>query len=262
MPAQTHIPLASLKRLWVLTRPCSLALSISPPFPPFPVRRPALPSAPESAHVARSLAPPTRPGPRPAAEGRGGPGGAALESGRGIRRGVTGKLFRVPGVSLCGSWAPLASAPASFLPPAFAAHQVPSVPGRHGAAAGAQEVTNAGSGQREGGGGRRAGAARPGRTVTTSRVAGPGAGPAGGREAGPSARPRLCTGRGGETGDGPSPAPRPAWRAWKVGQYRAPRGQTPGTGRVFPRGKFTKPRRRKTRKLMGFLKPCRLSCQI
>ncbi|XP_070487919.1 serine/threonine-protein kinase 3 isoform X3 [Equus przewalskii] len=48
-------------------------------------------------------APPTLPGPRPAAERRGGPGGAALPSGRGIRCGVTGKLVRVPGVSLRGS---------------------------------------------------------------------------------------------------------------------------------------------------------------
>lgn len=62
---------------------------------------------------------------------------------------------------------------------AFAAHQVPPAPGRHGAAAGAQEVTNAGSGEREEGGGRRAGAARPGGTVTASPNAGPGAGPAG-----------------------------------------------------------------------------------
>nr|XP_051699911.1 serine/threonine-protein kinase 3 isoform X2 [Oryctolagus cuniculus] len=55
-----------------------------------------------SAHPGRWALPAVS-GPLPAAEGRGGPGGAALRSGREIRRGVTGKLVRVPGVFLCGS---------------------------------------------------------------------------------------------------------------------------------------------------------------
>ncbi|XP_046944916.1 LOW QUALITY PROTEIN: serine/threonine-protein kinase 3 [Lynx rufus] len=71
------------------------------------------------------LAPPTLPGPRPAAEGRGAPGGAALASGRGIRRGVTGKLVRVPGVSPVFPGARPAGAPAPRLPPSFTAHQIP-----------------------------------------------------------------------------------------------------------------------------------------
>lgn len=98
-------------RLGLTLSPFQSQLLFSPPRPvagPLPP-----PPAPPTGSPPRRLAPPTTPGPRPApptlpglrppAEGRGGPGGAAFASGRGIRRGVTGKLVRVPGVSLCGS---------------------------------------------------------------------------------------------------------------------------------------------------------------
>lgn len=107
----------------------------------------------------------------------------------------------------------------SFFPPS-GLRRLPGFsfcPGSHGAAAGAQEVINAGSGEREGGGGCGAGAARPGWSVTTSPIAGPS---------------RACRGSGGRShcpaacalGEGVEgrqtvacPAAGLAWRAWKVG---------------------------------------------
>lgn len=89
---------------------------------PRPSARPgsSLPSGP----VLPGLAPPpprrlvrlplSRPG--PTAEGAGRSGGAALGSGREIRRGVTGKLVRVPGVSPCGYPASAGRCPGSFPP--------------------------------------------------------------------------------------------------------------------------------------------------
>lgn len=190
------------------------------------------------------LAPPTLPGPRPAAEGRGAPGGAALASGRGIRRGVTGKLVRVPGVSPVFPGARPAGAPAPRLPPSFTAHQIPpSVPRRHGAAASAQEVTNVGNREKEGGGGRGRGRLGQAGPRPPSRLRGPDQARRE-SEAGLSAGPRLSTRRRGPRGGRASPLPRPrGLAAWKVaGQRRAPRGRTPGPGGLFPPGKFTKPR--------------------
>lgn len=110
-------------------------------------------------------------------------------------------------------------------------------PGRHGAAAGAQKVTNTGIGEKEGGGagGRGAGAARPGGTATPSPPPGPRGGRAEGGEAGPGAGRVWSRGEQarGEAGLAASAAGR-AWCAWKVGgQRRAPRGRTPGAG-SFP----------------------------
>lgn len=110
-------------------------------------------------------------------------------------------------------WARLAGSSAPCPTPAFAAHLVPpSAPGRHGAAAGAQEVTNAGSKEKEGGGagGRWAGAARPGWIVTPSLTAGPGAWSSGGLEAGPSVGPRRSVRRGDPEGGRVSFPLRPA----------------------------------------------------
>lgn len=156
-PLQSNVPQAGRERLWVLTRPHPLALPVPAPFYPCtrtgPSLRPRL-RPPVSLSSAWLRPPfPTR-SRRPAAEGRGGPGGAALASGRGIRCGVTGKLVGVPGVSFCGSPGSAGRWPGSLPAPTFAGHLVPpSAPSRHGAAAGAQEVTNAGRGEKEGGGG-------------------------------------------------------------------------------------------------------------
>lgn len=153
---------------------------------------------PGSAHQPGTAAGSAHP-PRTAAGGRGaGRAGRSRTPGReGDPPRSYGKVVPSSWSFLCGSRAPPAGGPASFLPLAFAAHQVPpSAPGRHGAAAGPQEVTYAGSGQKVGGGGRGAGAARPGGTGTPSLTAGPWAGRLRGGAAGPSARPRLSSGRG------------------------------------------------------------------
>lgn len=85
-----------------------------------------------------------------------------------------------------------------------------------------------------GGGGRGAGAARPGGTVTPSLTAGPRASRLGGGEAGPSAPAAPVLGARGSRGGGRLLArgrPSLAWRAWKVSGHR--RLHAPGLlGRV------------------------------
>lgn len=126
-----------------------------------------------------------------------------------------------------------AGAPAPLLPPAFTTHHVPPVPGRHGAAASAQEVTNPRSREKERGGARGRGRGRRGRlglwTATPVSDCRARAGRAGRRRAVPSAGPRLSTGGGGRGEAEPSLSREPGLAAWKVsGQRRAPRGRTPG----------------------------------
>lgn len=194
-------------------------------------------SAPDTTHSAQSPAPPTLAGPRPAPPtlpgarlrppsldcGRRPRGGAGRVEPRSRSGGGSAAELReswsgVPGVSLCGS---PGSAP--FLSPAFTASQVPpSAPNRHGAAAGAQEVTIAGSGG-EGGGGagdRGSGAARPGGAVTPSPTAGPEAGvPGVGRPA--RGLGRVCAPGEGPAGSWSLASPRPAGPgAWKAGGHR------------------------------------------
>lgn len=196
-----------------------------------------------------------------AAEGRGGPGGATLRGGRGsaveLRESCSEFLEFPSAVPRARS----AGAPAPFLPPAFAAHQVPPrVPGRHGAAAGTQEVTNAGSGEQEGGG-----------------AVGAGRGPLG--PTAPCLPPRLrrrqregseCRAwsvpgaRGLEVGVGGGAAPSRAGRAWLADRRWAAPAPPAGLlgAQSFPRGRFTKPGRRKTRTWLGLRQPCRFSCHM
>lgn len=134
-----------------------------------------------------------------------------------------------------------AGAPAPLLPPAFTTHHVPpSVPGRHGAAASAQEVTNSGSREKEGGGAGGRGRGRWGRlgrrTATPVSDCRARAGRAGRREAVPSAGRqfrapgRVCPQAEGARGEAePRLSREPGLAAWKVsGQCGAPRGRTPG----------------------------------
>lgn len=226
-------------------------------FFPLPALWPALPSAPDSAHPTRTwLRLPSRGrgwlrplsqdgGRRPAAEGRGGPGGAALSRGRGIRRGVTGKLVRVPGVSPCGSRGSAGRCPGSSPPSGLHRPPRPSFCPRQPWSSRQRPRGNERWEPGEGGRRRRrprAGAARPGGTATPSATAGPGPGALGvGRQV--RVPGRVCPQAEGARGEAEPRLSREAGLvAWKVaGQRRAPRGRTPGPGGLFPPGKFTKP---------------------
>lgn len=146
-PLEKNVSQASRDWLWVQTRPQPLALPLRVSFLPTPAPGPALSCAPAPApgpsarprpphwaaagpaHPSKArgrLRPPFPGRPRLPFPGRGRRprGGAGREEprsarGRGIRRGVTGKLVRVPGVSCCGSpgsagWCP-GTLPASRL---------------------------------------------------------------------------------------------------------------------------------------------------
>ena len=116
-PLEKNVPQASRDWLWVHTRPQPLALPLRVSFLPTPAPGPALSCAPApapgpahpSAAPGRLRPPfPRRPRLPSPCRGRRPRGGAGREEprsacGRGIRRGVTGKLVRVPGVSCCGS---------------------------------------------------------------------------------------------------------------------------------------------------------------
>lgn len=153
-----------------------------------------------------------------------------------------------------------AGAPAPFLPPAFTAHRVPpSVPGRHGAAASAQEVTNARSQEKEGGGARglrrgllgRAGPRPPPRQpcpVRARRASG------GGIECWAASVHRLRAPRGGRA----SPLPRAG-----PGGVES-RGAAPGSPRPDSRARRTFPSRQvhEARRWETGKQPCRRSCQM
>lgn len=190
-PARRDSPFPSLERL----RPRPLALAKPPPFPghgalgsarpsspapptrrgtgparqPRPRQAPPPAAAPGSAHLLWAAAG----GRRPAAGG--GAVGAALRSGREIRRGVTGKLVRVPRVSLCGSLGSASRCPVSFPPFGLRSPPGPSLcPRPPWSSRRHLRGNESGSGKEgSGAGGRGAGVARPGPAATLSLPAGP-----------------------------------------------------------------------------------------